>query len=175
VAAALAGLRSGVAPQQGLTNVEVAGFDDVRVSLFNASQLNVLGGNGVWVVTQDANTGQIYVRQQVTSGDYDVIVDREDSVVTNVDSISFYFLNQLKPFIGRANLTTQTLAMIRTQCDAILNYLRSSQAGELIGGQLISGEIVKVEQNAVFRDRVDIEINLVVPFAINNIDLKLVI
>jgi hypothetical protein len=54
LAAALAGLASGgVVPQQPLTNVEVAGFDDYSRSYkyFNETQLNKLAESGVWIVT----------------------------------------------------------------------------------------------------------------------------
>jgi hypothetical protein len=53
--AALAGLRSGVAPHQSLTNVEIVGFDDVSrtVDIFNDTNLTSLADAGVWAVTQD--------------------------------------------------------------------------------------------------------------------------
>lgn len=175
MAAALAGLRSGVVPQQSLTNVEVAGWDDVRFKLFNASQLNTMAGAGVWIVTQDPNDGTIYSRHQVTTGDTAVITSREDSLVANVDSISYFFLNRLKPFIGQANLTEQTLALIRTQIDSLIQYLTQNGVSETVGGQLISGEITELAADPVFKDKVNITVTLVVPFPVNSIDLHLIV
>jgi hypothetical protein len=173
MAAALAALRSGVVPQQSLTNVEVSGWDDVRFKLFNATQLNTMAGAGVWIVTQDPNDGTIYSRHQVTTGDTAVLTSREDSLVANVDSISYFFLSKLKAFIGQANLTDQTIALIRTQIDSQIQFLTQNGISETVGGQLISGEITEIAADPVFKDKLNITVNLVVPYPINNIDLTL--
>jgi hypothetical protein len=61
VAAALAGLSSGVLPHQGLTNVEVGGLTALpRTSRFNRTQLNSMAVQGAWIVAQDPISGDIF-------------------------------------------------------------------------------------------------------------------
>ena len=175
VAAALAGLRSGVVPHQGLTNVEVAGFDDVRVDYFNSEQLNTMATSGVWVVTQDPNTGQIFTRHQVTTGDTDIVTQREDSVVSNLDSISYYFLDSLAPYIGVANVTPTTLALVRTQVMSGISFLKANGFTESLGGQIIDATIVELKAHDTLKDRLKIRLELEMPIPINNIELTLVV
>lgn len=174
-AAALAGLRSGVVPHQGLTNLEVAGFDDVRLEKFNATQLNTMAEAGVWIITQDPSAGDIYTRHQVTTGDTDDVAAREDSVVTDVDAISYYFLHQLAPFIGRANVTPQTLALIKTHVRSGIEFLKTNGFSETLGAMLIDGEVAMLRAHPTLADRVEIRLNLTIPFPLNNIELTLVI
>ena len=174
-ACALAGLRSGVVPHQGLTNVEVAGFDDVRYAYFNADQLNTMAGKGVWIITKDPNTGDIFSRHQVTTADYENTKQREDSITTNVDSISYFFLRRLAPFIGKANITDTTIALLKAQIESTISTLKVQGYSDTLGGQLIEAVVNKLERHPALLDRLVIEITLTVPFPLNNIELKLVV
>lgn len=175
VAAALAGLRSGVVPHQGLTNVQVAGFDDVRGEYFNSTQLNTLAENGVWIVTQDPASGDIFSRHQVTSGDNTIIDDREDSIVTNVDSISFFMRRKLAPFIGKANVTPETLALLTTQIMSAVSFLKVSGHTSTLGGQLIDASILELKAHPTLQDRVIARVDITIPRPMNNIELTLVV
>lgn len=68
---------------------------------FDADQLNALAAAGIWIVTQDPNTGKIYTRHALTTDMTDVNT-REQMVTKNVDSISYVYLRQMAPFIGSA-------------------------------------------------------------------------
>jgi hypothetical protein len=175
--AALAGLASAVAPHQGLTRVEVAGFDNVdrTTRLFNNTQLNEMAEGGVWIVTQDPN-GTIYTRHAVTTGDYDDLVQREEMLVRNLDSISFAFLDLYDPYIGRANVTDSALAVLRTETQSMIRYLTGANFVPRLGAQLIDGEIQELRQHATRKDCVVVALGLVLPYPLNNIDchLKLV-
>jgi hypothetical protein len=175
--AALAGLASAVAPHQGLTRVEVAGFDnaDRTTRLFSTSQLNEMAEGGVWIVTQDPN-GTIYTRHAVTTGDHDDLVQREEMLVRNLDSISFAFLDLYEPYIGRANVTDSALEVLRTETQSMIRFLTGANYIPRLGGQLIDGEIQALRQHATRRDCVVIALGLVLPYPLNNIDchLKLV-
>ena len=89
LAAALAGLASGVVPHQGLTNVEVSGFDDYTRSykMFNETQLNRMAEAGVWIVTEDRD-GTPYTRHALTTNNLD-LNRKEEMIRRNVDSISY--------------------------------------------------------------------------------------
>lgn len=177
LSAAICGLVGATAPQQGLTNIEIQGFDNVSnvVNRFSRSQLDRLAGYGVWIVTQDLQTNIIYTRQQLTTDMTDINTS-EFSVTKNVDSISFYFRNLLKPYIGRANLTQTTIDVISTVINGGINYLLSAGFNPLIGGQVLEGTRLKqIRPHAILKDRLVIVLQLVIPYPINVIDVYLVI
>ena len=175
LAAALAGLRSGVVPHQGLTNVEIVGFDDVSrtTEFFNNNHLDTMAGAGVWVVTQDLD-GTVYSRHAVTTDNLDVN-HREEMVRANVDSMSYVFLRNLKPFIGRANVTPSALTVIRVQLEATIEYLKSNGFTETLGSQLIDGAVTQLRQHALLKDRVVVAVSLTIPYPMNNIEVHLVV
>lgn len=175
LAAALAGLASGVVPQQPLTNVEVVGFDDYSRSYkyFNETQLNQLAEAGVWIVTQD-NTGTAYSRHALTTDMLD-LNRREEMIRRNVDSLSYLFLRRLRPYIGRTNATEGMLRLLRTQLEALLRTLSSNGNTLEIGSQLTDGSITTLRIHPLLKDRVEIVLALSVPAPLNNIELHLVV
>ena len=179
---ALAGLCSGVLPHQGLTHLEITGFTDVArtTSKFNRTQLDAMALGGVWIVTQDltgadTSIGQVYTRHAVTTGGYDDINQREEMITRNVDSISFRFKEQLKPFIGVTNVTPTMQSRISLEVDNLILTLRSEAATQSLGGQLISATVVELRPHITFRDRYVIKLDLVVPYSLNNIETHLMI
>lgn len=177
LSAGIAGLIGSSAPQQGLTNVEVKGFDSNSNinSMFTKDQLNTLAGAGVWIVTEDVGTGTVYTRQQLMS-DVSDLNDRELSIVKNVDSISFYLKSVIKPFIGRANVTNTAIEVIRTKLIGALDFLFSAGYDPITGGQVLEGTTIReIKRHPVLKDRLVVVIDLVVPYPINHVDLYLVV
>lgn len=177
ICAAIAGLVGASAPQQGLTNVELRGFDNVNgvVNRFSRSQLDTLANSGKWIITHDLQSGVIYTRHQLSTDTTDLNT-RELSIVKNVDSISYVFLNRLKPYIGRSNVTPTSLEVIRTQIMGTIAFLQSSGFTALTGGQVLPGtEIRELRQHSLLKDRIVVNIKLVVPYPLNNAELTLVI
>jgi hypothetical protein len=175
LAAALAGLASGVVPHQGLTNVEVAGFDDFSRSykLFNETQLNRMAEAGVWIVTEDRD-GTPHTRHAVTTDNLD-LNRREEMIRRNVDSISYFFLRRLKPYIGRTNATPVLIDKLKRSVEQELRFLSSNGFTEDLGSQIISGSIRILRIHPLLKDRIEIVLDLVVPAPLNNIQLHLVI
>lgn len=174
--AALAGLRSGVVPHQGLTNVEVQGFDNVTrtTEFFNSSHLNSLAEDGVWIVTQDDN-GNILTRHAVTTGDSNDVNEREEMIRVNVDAMSYVFLRRLAPFIGQSNVAPSTISMLRAQIDSIIDFLKSNGFVPRLGNQLIDGSIAELRAHTLLPDRVIAVLNLTIPYPLNNIEVHLVV
>lgn len=172
----LAGLRSGVAPHQGLTNVEIAGYDDVERStdFFSSSQLDIMAEAGTWIVTQDTDTGQVYSRQQLTTADYDNLNEREDSLVTNLDSISYYLLSSFESYIGKSNISPAFLAQFETDLGARLTDLTVPYSDNL-GAQILDWEITDFRQHAILKDRIVARVGLELPYPFNNGEIHLVI
>jgi hypothetical protein len=175
--AALAGLRSGVVPQQGLTNLELSGVTAVprTTELFNRSQLDDMAVNGCCIVTQDSRSGQVFCRHAVTTGDYAVIDEREEMLTSNLDSISFYFQDTFSPYIGISNVTPGMLDIIEAEASAAIQYLRSAKTTPRLGGQLIDAVITDLRISPVFKDRIVLAMTLTVPYALNNLELHLLV
>lgn len=176
LAAALAGLRSGVVPHQGLTNTVVLGFTDLTLAVrtFTDTQLNRLAEQGYWICTQSVVGATPYVRHQLTS-DSSSLNTSEDSVTTNVDSISYGLMAALEPFIGKYNVHTNAVFAMRSAVFDELSFRATNTYTVRAGNQLISFEILQFEQSATFKDRVLVRIKLEVPYPINFIDLTLVV
>lgn len=175
LAAALAGLASGVVPQQPLTNVEVAGFDDYSRSYkyFNETQLNRMAEAGVWIVTEDRD-GTPYTRHALTTDNLG-LNQREEMIRRNVDSMSYLFLRRLRPYIGRTNATEGMVQLLRNLVTVTVDELRANGNTAEIGSQLISGSIRTLRIHPLLRDRIEIVLDLVVPAPLNNIELNLVV
>jgi hypothetical protein len=173
---ALAGLASAVLPQQGLTNVEITGFSSTQRTndKFNKPQRDILAFAGVWVVQQGAE-GQIYTRHAVTTGDYADINQREEMLTRNVDSISYRFKDYFAPFIGVTNVTPTMSDIILGGMDKLIRALRIERTTPQLGGQLITATVDRFFISEVFKDRYVAYITLEVPYALNNIELHLVV
>lgn len=179
---ALAGLAGGVLPHQGLTHLEIVGFTNVSrtTSKFNRTQLDAMALGGVWIVTQDltgltTNVGQIFTRHAMTTGGYDDLNAREEMIVRNVDSISYRFQDQLRPFIGVTNVTPVIQGRIEIEVGNLIRALQTEGSTPSLGGQLISGTIAELRPHLTLRDRYVVKLNLVVPAPVNNIEVHLIV
>ncbi len=175
--AALAGLRSGVLPQQGLTNIPVVGFDDVTrtTTLFSAAQLNTMAAAGYWIVTQNPNDGVIYTRHQLSTGDQSDLNFKEQSITTNLDSISFVFLNALAPYIGQGNVTQTMINILQGEILAVITQLSNNVSVDRLGPQIITAAIQSLAVSPTLRDRIVCVINVTLPYPLNNVELHLVV
>jgi hypothetical protein len=175
--ASLAGLVSGVVPHQGLTRLEISGYDDVSrtVDKFNKNHLDTMALAGTWIVTQDVNTGQIFTRHAVTTGDNADILEREEMITRNVDAISFEVFRLFDPFIGISNVTPSMIALSESLLDQLLSVMENRGNIERLGTQVITGTIRRLEQSPLLKDRIIVEVDLVVPAPLNNVEVHLIV
>ena len=179
-AAGLAGLRSGVVPHQGLTNTEYLGADDLTkiVVTFTQDQLNTMAEQGIWLITQEVVGATPYVRHQLTTDERSLNTS-EDSITTNVDSISYALKATLSPYIGRYNINPENIAVVRAAVCGELAFRATSTWTARAGNQLVSfipkDDIIRLEQNTTYKDRIDCEVRLNVPYPMNYINLKLIV
>jgi len=175
LAAAIAGLRSGVNPHQGLTSVSVSGIDYVgdAINGFNSAQLNTIAGDGGWIIIK-AEDGSFINRHAVTTNNTD-LNRREEQVRTNVDNMSYAFRSGLVPYIGRSNITPLTLTNISITLKGIGDGFKTSVGTNSIGPQLLDYTIAELRQHAVLKDHIVAIVNLTIPYPLNNIELKLVV
>ena len=179
-AAAVAGLCSSVVPQQGLTNIELLGFDDLPLvySTFNRDQLNTMAGAGTLIIMQDVAGGSIYVRHQVSTATADGDLNTTElSLTKNLDSISYYFAARLAPYIGKYNVTPDLLVVLRTQITDGLLYLGSFTAVGLLGPQItLDGTSISyLKQHPTLKDHVISSVDLNLPAPFNVMELHLVV
>lgn len=181
-AAAVSGLISAVAPQQGLTNAALVGFDDVPATyqVFTDDQLNEMAASGTLIVAQDERAGPIYVRHQLSTKALDNnVLTSELSVIKNLDAISAYFRDLLQGYIGVYNVSDELLTVLQTQIQHGLNFLGSSRtAVGLLSPMLLldngNTRIVSLEQHPVNRDWIVARVELEMPLPVNVIQLTLV-
>jgi len=173
-AAAIAGLKSGVAPHQPLTNVILNGFTkaDRSTPYFTLSQLNTIANGGTWIIDQDRFEGAIYNRHQLTT-DYTDDNMAEISITTNLDSIAKILREDLKSFIGQYNNHPYFQELMRTRLVDRLTFLQSNAVTLKAGPQLIDYEVVQLETDPLIRTRVLATVNLTLPYPVNVIQLKL--
>jgi hypothetical protein len=175
LAAALAGLRSGVVPHQGLTNVAVAGFDDLTrtTNFLGGAQLNTMAGAGTWIVTQ-APDGTVYNRHALTTDNTDVN-SSEEMVTSNLDSISYLFQQRLAIYIGRMNVTPTALLVLGTEIESCIDFLKSNGYVPRLGAQLVDATIITLQKHAILADRVVCVIDVTLPYPMNNLEIHLVV
>jgi hypothetical protein len=181
-AAGLAGLRSGTVPHQGLTGTEFYGADDLTkvVLEFTQDDLNTMAEKGVWLLAQESVDAKsnAYVRHQLTSAATSLNTS-EDSITTNVDSISYALKNTLAPYIGRYNINADNIAAVRAAIVAELTFRATNTYTIRAGNQLTSftplEDIIRLEQDETFKDRLVVEVRLNVPYPMNYINLTLIV
>lgn len=174
---ALAGLRSSSLPHQGLTNVEIVGFDDIsRTTQFlSQTQLNTMAASGYWIVTQDERDGSVFTRHQLTTGDQTDINQKENSITTNLDSISFAVLARLSPLIGKGNVTDTMVNLLKGEFLATMEFFRNTITVSRLGPQIEDFEIIEFRRDPVLKDRVIIRVRLFLPAPLNNVEAHLIV
>ena len=172
----LAGLRGSSLPHRPLTNVELIGWDDLSrtTEYFTEPQLNTMAASGYWIVTRDPNDGTVYSRHQLSTNNLD-LNRREQSVTTNVDSISYTLLKRLAIYVGRGNVTPVMISIIEGEILSVLDFFSNFVVQDILGPQIISYTIQTLEQHPTLKDRILAIIPIEVPYPLNNIECHLVI
>lgn len=175
-AAAIAGLRAGVAPQQPLTNVEVLGIDALPWStqVMSSDDLDLMAQYGTWILTQDLSDGTVYTRHQLTTSGYSSATKyREDSMVVNLDNICYKIQAVMKAWIGRANITEQFIAKLEAQIVLVVSEMQVS-SNDNLGPQITEFELLRLERHAVQRDKVVCYARILGPDPFNYLDIHIV-
>lgn len=172
---ALAGMVAGQPAQQGFTKMSVAGISDLSDSnfVFTRAQLDTMAAAGTLLLVQSVAGGIPYVRHELTT-DMSTYYYRELQAVKTWDYISYFFYDLLSPFIGKWNITFQTLGIIRQTIVAGATLLMS-QSLPKIGPPLLGYQITTLQQDAVNIDTVDVDIQIQIPNVLNYLAVNLII
>ncbi len=171
--AALGGMVAGFPVQQGFTNIGVAGIVDLQHSnyYFTRGDLNAMAETGTCLFVQAVQGGIPYCRHELTT-DVTVLEYREMLKVKNWDFLSYFYYDKLKSFIGKYNITADTLNDIRATLIAASELLMTQKLPR-IGAPLVSYEIVTLEQDSVNKDRIKIKLRIEIVSPANYIDIEL--
>lgn len=152
VAAAVAGLRSAAYPHAPLSNVVLPGIQVANTHGFTASNMKNLGANGFLRIGQNASGSTVILRQLTSAASNDVNKD-EQSIVCDIDSICLNIKNTGARLVGNANISPALIDLLRVQ---LTNNLDSYMyyTNQLIGPQLLSASLDKIEQSQVHKDRI---------------------
>jgi len=173
LAAYAAGYVGGVAPHRSLTNAEAGGLDDLSKSAgyFNNGQLNKMAEAGVWIFATDKD-GRPHIRDGLTT-DMSSLNKRKEMYRRNVDAISIFFYNRLKAYIGKANVTPTFLSKLRWEIKDAIGFLKQNSRTDDLGGQLIEGQIITLQQHPLELDHIEVVLELTLPFEVGTIELHL--
>lgn len=182
VAAEVAGLRSAVIPWQGLTLTEINSITDAPAmyTRYSRTLLNTVAAAGTFVITQEAESGGVFIRHQLTTQSNEGSLAYEDSIGVSLDAISFQVKDALNIFVGRKNVTRQTLEEIYDSVWTILNGATTSAAIADYGPQLNgftnkAGDRNKLDVTAhpTLKDRVTVYARLLMPLPLNTLEVVL--
>ena len=176
IAAEIAGLRTAVLPQQGLTNTEIALVSSAAsmFTKYTGDQMNMIAANGSFIVTQEFEDGPRFIRHQLTTKSDSGNLYYEDSVGVNIDEISFQVKSTLRPYIGRRNVNPETVVDIFYDMFDILSERTDDPGvGNSIGPALIGFTDLVVKIDDTFKDRINVSAKLEVPLPLNVIDVTL--
>lgn len=181
VAAEVAGLRSALRPQQGLTMTEVASVTDAPAMFarFTPEQLDTCASNGVMIVTQEIEGGEIFIRHQLTTETAKGALQYEDNPGVVVDVFSYRIKDKFRGYLGKKNVTQATLAAIYTDLKQLA--IDATQTTQLenddIGPMLLSfvdeqgreGEVT-VRVDGDLADKIMTYVRLRVPLPLNGLN-----
>lgn len=163
--AAIAGLRCGNSPstplsQSALPGIAVAYGSDSR---YSADQMDIMAGGGTWILVQD---GQIVVTRQQLTTDISSIQKSEDSIRTALDYGAKTFRAQLRPLMGKRNITDRFINQeLRPRCEGILAQLIEEGVFD------VESSIISLQRDTIRPDRVIIKSRIITLKPFNQADV----
>lgn len=180
VAAEIAGLRCALLPQQGLTMTELLSVTAApsMYTAFDPADLDRVAANGTFVVTQESEGGDVFIRHQLTTSTTEGALAYEDNVGVIVDEFSYAVKDALRSYVGRRNATPDTIAEIRDRIKALaLDFTQVDLVNRLIGPPVLAffneagveGEVT-VRQDGDLADTLMTYVKLRIPLPLNGIN-----
>ena len=173
LACTIGGMIAGLPSHQGFTFIGIGGVSQIRNSntYFTDDQIDTLSEGGWYVFLQDSESSSPYSAHEVTT-DTATYEMGELMNVKNFDYIAMYYKAIMEEFLGRYNITNETLQQIRDSFNNGTDFLQL-RTFPRIGAPLIDAEITSIEQLAGEVDRVEIFATVDLPTVLNTIGLHL--
>lgn len=176
IAAEIAGIRSVLLPQQGLTYTQLHSVSRApkMYTKYSQEDLDIAAAAGTFIVTQEVKGGPIFIRHQLTTKTDEGSLFYEDSVGVNADEISYAIKDFVAPYIGKRNATPSTVADLRTGYENLLIQRTSAPTFQNIGPQIISivpGSLY-VEIDSVLKDQINMGSQAELPLPLNTVRVQ---
>ena len=151
---------------QSKTRDTFKSFHELLGIRMKRKQKNMLAEKGVMIFEQQGGAGTpISVRHQLTT-EMTSPQTREDSIVAISDYTSKYLRSVCEQYIGKYNITGETLARIQATLQGALNRLKKES--------VINGfSITRIAQDPDEPDTVLVSVRIKVPYPCNYIDITL--
>lgn len=169
LAAHVAGLRCALPKQRGLTRTEITTVSDCAAMYlrYSTEALDAIAADGTFIVTQDAESGLVYIRHQLTTDVNNGSLAYEDNIGVIVDELSFKTDDIVSAYIGKRNLTFQTLTdLLLTLRDMLVEETQTDITDDF-GPALIRFENLKIVPDTILKDRAKIFCKWIVPLPFN--------
>lgn len=165
ICAALAGAEASLPVYQSLTRASIAGFERItdRVNLLR-SQKNMLAEYGLILLEQPGGAGSpITIRHGLTTN-MDTIQTRENSITTIKDYTGKLLRSALDKYVGKENITFESLVRMRATVDSVLDSLIHSKI-------IVAGEVESLQQVESSPDSVILSVKILPPYPCNYINV----
>jgi hypothetical protein len=174
LACCVGGQTAGQPSQQGFTFLGINGIQRIYGSndYFSEEQLTELSNGGIYVFTQESAAALPSTIHEVTT-DVSTLEFSEYMILKNFDYIAWTFLDVLLEFIGRWNVTLETIQFIGQAEQATIVTLKTDRKPK-IGAPLIDAKIISNEVSSISSDRVESFIDVQMPMTLNIIGCHLV-
>ena len=165
--AAIAGQVAGKDPQQPLTNVPISGFAKTKGSndYFSEANLNTMAEGGTYIVNE-LTINSLVCRHQVAT-DMSSVAKRELSVTNALDYTAKFIRTAFTPYIGRYTISPSFIKLANTILVGIGMYLKRE-------GKINDLQVLSITQDSINPDTLLVEVNILVKYPVNYIQLKLI-
>lgn len=166
IAAAYAGREAFLPINRSKTRDEIRVFHTLKGVKMTRKQMNMLAEKGVMILTQPGGPGtSIVVRHQLTT-DMTSVQTRESSIVMIGDYASKYLRFLCEAYIGKYNITGETITMIQAALDGGIYQLKKEKT-------ITTGTITAMQQDEMNPDTLLVSIRIQPPYPCNYIDITL--
>jgi len=164
--ASIVGQIAGQNPEQGHTNLPIAGPSKLKYSneFFSESNLNTIATGGNYIMT---SVGGIISSRHQLSTDMTSIERRELNITKSVDFTAKYIRNTVSGYIGRSLITPAFLQLLGTIISGLGNTLVKE-------GRLNGFKVTGIKQDEVQRDVVRVSIEIQPKYPVNYIKVDLI-
>jgi len=167
ILAALAGAKAALPTQRSMTRMSITGFIDLKGVKMTRTEKNALAQKGVMILEQSASASPIVVRHQLTT-DMTSTQSRENSILEIQDYCSKQYRVACEPYIGKYNITSQLVTMVRGTLDV-------TSLSMIKAGIIDTAKIDDIHQDADNPDTLIVSLSVLPPYPCNYIDITLVL
>jgi hypothetical protein len=159
VCAALAGLRSALAPHQSLAGVPLEGLTGVEYRNVSALDFDKMEELGVWLL--EVVDGKVVTRRGTTTAGDGNPVNSDEAVVTNIDVVKKMVRSSVRAVVKHA-ATADTQLRVKIAANTALRRLANGCACAA-GPQIVSGELSTLRRHVMLASHLTLNICLALP------------